>query len=57
MADIYTSASDEDTLRMVMEKGLGVPMNDPTRGARGLPKWLGLRLALSDIPEAHFLVL
>jgi DNA segregation ATPase FtsK/SpoIIIE, S-DNA-T family len=47
MADIYTSARDEETLRMVMEKGLGVPMNDPARGARGLPKWLGLRLALS----------
>lgn len=47
MADVYTSAKDEETLRSVMEKGLGIPMNDPTRGARGQPKWFGLRLALS----------
>lgn len=47
MADIYTEARDEETLKLVMEKGLGVPMNDPTRGARGFPKWIGLRLALA----------
>ena len=47
MADIYTAERDEETLRLVFEKGFGVPMNDPSRGARGYPKWLGLRLALS----------
>lgn len=47
MADVYTSARDEETLRMIVERGLGVPMNDPARGSKGVPKWLGLRLALS----------
>lgn len=47
MADIYTGARDEETLKLVMEKGLGVPVNDPTRGGRGFPKWMGLRLALA----------
>ena len=38
MADIYTGSDDEETIKLVREKGLGV---------RGVPKWTVLRLALA----------
>ena len=38
MADIYTGGDDEETIRLVLEKGLAV---------RNVPKWSVLRLALA----------
>lgn len=40
MADIYTGAADEQTIKDVLEKGLGV-------GTKSFPKWTVLRLALA----------